>query len=199
MSPRGPRPAGEDARADIVEAARTEFAERGYDGTSLRAVARAAGVDPALVHHYFDGKPGLFAAAMELPVNPRDVVDEILQAPHDRLGESLVRHFLAVWDSAQGRPRMAALLRAAATHDAAATVLREFVVAEIFGRIAEAHPAGSPPRGPEEAQRRAALIGTQMVGVAFLRYVIELPGVADADPDQLVADVAPSIQRYLDR
>ena len=191
MSPRGRRPAGEDARAQIVEAARAELAAKGYDGTSLRGVARAAGVDPALVHHYFDGKAAVFAAAMEVPVDPRDVVDGILEAPDDRLGESLVRGFLHLWDSPAGRERIAALLRSAATHDDPMTLLRQFLLHEVFGRV-----AGRV--GPQDLERRAALVATQMIGLAFARYVAGLPGVADAEPDELVAAVGPVIQRYLD-
>ncbi|WP_029212740.1 TetR family transcriptional regulator [Arsenicicoccus bolidensis] len=191
MSPRGRRPAGEDARAQIVEAARAELAAKGYDGTSLRGVARAAGVDPALVHHYFDGKAAVFAAAMEVPVDPRVVVDGILEAPDDRLGESLVRGFLHVWDTPAGRERIAALLRSAATHDDPMTLLRQFLLHEVFGRV-----AGRV--GPQDLERRAALVATQMIGLAFARYVAGLPGVADAEPDELVAAVGPVIQRYLD-
>ncbi|WP_019286478.1 MULTISPECIES: TetR/AcrR family transcriptional regulator [Arsenicicoccus] len=191
MSPRGRRPAGEDARAQIVEAARAELAAKGYDGTSLRGVARAAGVDPALVHHYFDGKTAVFAAAMEVPFDPRVVVDRILDVPDDRLGESLVRGFLHVWDNPEGRERIAALLRSAATHDDPMTLLRQFLLHEVFGRVAARV-------GPQDLERRAALVATQMIGLAFARYVAGLPGVADAEPDELVAAVGPVIQRYLD-
>lgn len=191
MSPRGRRPAGEDARAQIVEAARAELAAKGYDGTSLRGVARAAGVDPALVHHYFDGKTAVFAAAMEVPFDPRVVVDRILDVPDDRLGESLVRGFLQVWDNPEGRERIAALLRSAATHDDPMTLLRQFLLHEVFGRVAARV-------GPQDLERRAALVATQMIGLAFARYVAGLPGVADAEPDELVAAVGPVIQRYLD-
>lgn len=191
MSPRGRRPAGEDARAQIVEAARAELAAKGYDGTSLRGVARAAGVDPALVHHYFDGKTAVFAAAMEVPFDPRVVVDRILDVPDDRLGESLVRGFLHVWDNPEGRERIAALLRSAATHDDPMTLLRQFLPHEVFGRVAARV-------GPRDLERRAALVATQMIGLAFARYVAGLPGVADAEPDELVAAVGPVIQRYLD-
>lgn len=191
MSPRGRRPAGEDARAQIVEAARAELAAKGYDGTSLRGVARAAGVDPALVHHYFDGKTAVFAAAMEVPFDPRVVVDRILDVPDDRLGEALVRGFLHVWDNPEGRERIAALLRSAATHDDPMTLLRQFLLHEVFGRVAARV-------GPQDLERRAALVATQMIGLAFARYVAGLPGVADAEPDELVAAVGPVIQRYLD-
>ncbi|AKT51183.1 TetR/AcrR family transcriptional regulator [Arsenicicoccus sp. oral taxon 190] len=191
MSPRGRRPAGEDARADIVRAAREEFAAKGYDATSLRAVARAAGVDPALVHHYFDGKPDLFTATLDLPVNPRRRIDEVLQLPHDQLGAAVVRVFLSVWDSPEGRDRMAALLRSVASHDAAARLLREFVVREVVGRLA-AHVS------PQRVDARAALVGSQLIGLAMLRYVLEVPGVAEASVEDLVRDVGPTVQRYLE-
>ena len=110
---RGRRPAGEDTRGLIEEAARAEFAERGYDGTTLRAVARRAGVDAALVHHYFEGKADLFAQAVVLTrVNPGHVVAG-LQGPSDTLGDRLVRTFLSVWDDPVNGERLVAMLRAA--------------------------------------------------------------------------------------
>ena len=107
------------------------------------------------------------------------------------LGESLVRGFLHVWDNPEGRERIAALLRSAATHDDPMTLLRQFLLHEVFGRV-----AGRV--GPQDLERRAALVATQMIGLAFARYVAGLPGVADAEPDELVAAVGPVIQRYLD-
>lgn len=195
MSPRGRRPAGSDARGDIVEAARAEFAERGYDAVSLRAIARRAGVDSALVHHYFDGKAELFAAVITLPVNPQVLIDAVLAVPREAVGEALARTFLLVWDSPEGRVRFAALIRSVLTHDEAARMVREFVVREIFARIALAHaPAGEDPA---EAERRAGLAAGQLIGVAMLRYAVHLPALVDADPDALIADLAPTLQRYL--
>ena len=99
---RGRRPAGEDRRGDILAAAREEFALRGFDGTTLRGIARAAGVDARLVHHYFDGKDAVFTAAFELPVRPQDVVGPVLALGPDGIGERLIRLFLTVWDSPPG-------------------------------------------------------------------------------------------------
>lgn len=187
---RGRRPAGSDARADILAAARAEFAAQGYDATSLRAVARRAGVDPALVHHYFDDKATLFATAQHLPVSPASAADALLAGPAEELGERIVRFFLATWDAPEGRERIVALLRSASTHEDAARTLREFLAREVFGRVVAALGADRP-------DVRGSLVATQLLGLAMARYVLRMPAVADASADELVAWVAPSVQRYL--
>ena len=195
MSPRGRRPGGVDTRQAIVEAARVDFAEQGYDGTSLRGIARRAEVDPALVHHYFGGKPQLFAAVMDIPADPAALINAVVSGPRDRVGESLVRTFLAVWDSEAGRQRFQALVRAAVTHDDATRMLREFLTREVFGRVArELSADGVPSAGME---LRAGLAAAQMVGLAMLRYIVDFPAVVDATHDELAALVGPTIQRYL--
>jgi AcrR family transcriptional regulator len=187
---RGRRPAGEDTRQAIVDAARTEFATRGYEGTTMRGVARAAGVDARLVHHYFESKDEVFAAAMELPVRPREIVDQIIRGGVDGLGERLVRFFFAVWDSPAGRERVVALLASALTSPDAARLLREFLTREIFGRVAA-------ELGSDDPQLRAALAASQMVGLIVARYVVKIEPLASADPSDLVPILAPTIQRYL--
>jgi AcrR family transcriptional regulator len=195
MSPRGRRPGGVDTRQAIVEAARVDFAEQGYDGTSLRGIARRAEVDPALVHHYFGGKPQLFAAVMDIPADPAALISAVVTGPRDRVGESLVRTFLAVWDSEAGRQRFQALVRAAVTHDDATRMLREFLTREVFGRVVrELSAEGEPSAGME---LRAGLAAGQMVGLAMMRYIVEFPAVVDATHDDLAALVGPTIQRYL--
>lgn len=194
VSPRGRRPGGVDTRALIVDAARVEFAEGGYDGTSLRAVARRAGVDPSLVHHYFKGKPELFAAVMEIPVDPAVLIARIVEGPREQVGENLVRTFLSIWDSPEGRPRFQALIRSAVNHDESARMLREFLVREIFGRVVMAlSPEGEPPA---DVELRAGLAAAQMVGMAMMRYVVEFPAVVEADHDELAACLGPVLQRY---
>jgi AcrR family transcriptional regulator len=188
--PRGRRPGGEDTRGRILEAAREQFAAVGYDGASLRSIARAAGVDAALVHHYFEGKPELFVSALELPANPREIVDRILTGGPDGIGERLARFFFIVWDGPEGRERIGALLRAAASHDDAARMLREFLTREIFGRVVA-------ELGTSDADLRAGLAAAQMIGVAFLRYVIRLEPLASAPVEDLVARLAPTLQAYL--
>lgn len=195
MSPRGRRPGGADTRAGIVTAARAEFAENGYDATSLRAVARRAEVDPALVHHYFGGKPQLFAAVMDVPADPAALVDRIVAGPREQVGESLVRTFLALWDSPEGRPRFQALIRAAVSHDDATRMLREFLTREIFGRVTAAMAADGDSAA--DLELRAGLAASQMIGVAMMRYVVEFPAVVAASHDELVAQVGPTLQRYL--
>lgn len=192
MSPRGRRPGGEDTRQAIVEAAREEFAAKGYDGTSLRGVARAAGVDPRLVHHYFDGKSGLFVEVMHLPVDPSVVVEQMLSAPAEEMGETVVRAFLTFWEQPDAQGSFVGLIRSALTHDEALHMLRGFVVREILGRIAQR--VSGDGVDPELA---AGLAGSQVVGLAMARYVLEVPGVADASVEELVERVGPTIQRYL--
>ena len=195
MSPRGRRPGGVDTRQAIVEAARVDFAEQGYDGTSLRGIARRAEVDPALVHHYFGGKPQLFAAVMDIPADPAALIGAVVEGPRDQVGEALVRTFLAVWDSEDGRQRFQALMRAAVTHDEATRMLREFLTREVFGRVLRSLAAEGDR--PSDLELRAGLAASQMVGLAMLRYIVEFPAVVDADHDELVALVGPTIQRYL--
>lgn len=195
MSPRGRRPGGVDTRQAILEAARVDFAEQGYDGTSLRGIARRAEVDPALVHHYFGGKPQLFAAVMDIPADPAALISAVVNGPRDQVGESLVRTFLAVWDSDAGRQRFQALVRAAVTHEEATRMLREFLTREVFGRVVrELSSDGERPAGLEV---RAGLAASQMIGLAMMRYIVEFPAVVDATHDELAALVGPTIQRYL--
>ena len=197
MSPRGRRPAGEDTRGAIILAARAEFSESGYDATSLRGIARRAGVDPALVHHYFDGKADVFAQTLEIPIDPRVLVERIVDGPLEETGERLARMFLSVWDAPDGRRRFRTLMGAVATHDDAARMLREFVGGEIFGRIIERLTQEHAGLSREGLEERAALAAAQMLGVALLRYVVELPAVVDATPEELVARLAPVLQIHL--
>jgi AcrR family transcriptional regulator len=197
MSPRGRRPGGEDTRSTILDAARAEFAEQGYDATSLRGIARRACVDPALVHHYFDGKPALFAEVMDLPVDPSALIDRVLAGPRERVGAALVETFLDVWDSPAGRQRFQAVVRSASSHDDAARMLREFLTREIFGRIAVELTPASGADGLPAPQLRAGLAAGQMLGMAMMRYVVDFPEVVQASREDLVGLVGPALQRYL--
>lgn len=187
---RGRRPAGEDTRTAILDAARTEFSARGYDASSVRAIARLAEVDPALVHHYFDGKAGLFVESMSLPVNPALLIERILAGPRQDLGEALVRTFFESWDSPEGREPLVALLRSAVSNDDAARMLREFIAREVFGKVAVA-------MGVPRPHLRAGMAAAQMIGLAMMRYVIGYEPLVRATPDELVALAAPTLQRYL--
>jgi AcrR family transcriptional regulator len=187
--PRGRRPAGEDTRAALLDAARVEFTERGFDGATVRAIAQRAGVDPAMVNHWFGGKEALFVAVMEIPVNPDEIIPRLLDGPPERLAERILRTFLSVWD-ADGGGAMAALVRSVASHDAAARMMREFVSRLIIGRVVSTV-------APDRLELRAALCGTQVIGLGMIRYVIRLEPLASADHDTVVTAIAPNLQRYL--
>ncbi|MEU8701828.1 TetR family transcriptional regulator [Streptomyces sp. NPDC091387] len=182
--------AGPDARTRILEAARTEFAERGYDKTSVRGIAKAAGVDAALVHHYFGTKDEVFAAAIEVSFEPALEISDVLDGGTEDLGERLARYFIGVWENPVSRAPLLAIMRSAMTHDAAAKVLRHFVLRRLLGRIAEQVDV-------PDATFRAELAAAHMVGIAVLRYVIRAEPLASADPEKIIAMVGPTLQRYL--
>jgi AcrR family transcriptional regulator len=186
----GRRPGPNRTREAILDAARRAFAERGYDAVSLRAVARDAGVDPALVHRFHASKEQLFIAAMELPVAPSELVAGLLAEGVEELGERLVRAFLTLYDEPAAREPFLALLRGAVSHERAATLLREFVDREVLGRLA----AAASPDAPE---LRASLAGSQIVGLAMARYVVGVAPLRTAERETLVAAVGPAVQRYL--
>lgn len=190
MTPRGRRPAGEDTRGAILTSALAEFSAKGYDGVSMRAIARAAGVDPALVHHYFDGKRALFVESMDLPGNPGEILVGLVDGPVETAGERVVRGFLAAWEPPERRSRLVALLRSALVDEQASAMLREFLIREVFGRVAAT-------TGVPDVPLRASLAASQMIGVAVMRYVFVLGPLAEADAEDLVVQLAPTLQRYL--
>ncbi|MER5889178.1 TetR family transcriptional regulator [Streptomyces sp. NPDC001941] len=189
---RPPRDAeqGPGARERILAAARAEFAARGYDKTSVRGIAKAAGVDPALVHHYFGTKDEVFEAAIEVTMEPALVVSAVVGEGPDGIGERLARYFLGVWENPAVRTPMLAVIRSALTHDAAAKVLRAFVLRRVLERVAADLDVPDP-------KLRAELAASHMVGIAMLRYVVRVEPLASADPEEIVKLVAPTLQRYL--
>ncbi|MEV7276711.1 TetR family transcriptional regulator [Streptomyces sp. NPDC093111] len=178
------------ARERILEAARSQFAERGYDKTSVRGIAKDAGVDPALVHHYFGTKDEVFAAAIEVSFEPATAIPLIVGGPREAIGERLARFFLSVWENPATRAPLLAVVRSALTHEAAAKVLRGFVLRRLLERIAADLDVPDP-------KLRAELAASHMIGIAILRYVIQVEPLASADPEEIVAQVAPTLQRYL--
>ncbi|MDG6102569.1 TetR family transcriptional regulator [Dactylosporangium aurantiacum] len=191
MARTGRRPGNQDTRQAILVAAREAFAERGFDGTSIRQIATSAGVDPALVHHYFGAKDKLFLATMDAPIDPGELLPKIFEAGIDGVGERLVRTFLGVWDSPAGSPA-AALFRSAMQHEWSARMLREFLVTQILRRA-----IGHLKLDPAEAPRRAALVASQMAGIVMVRYILKIEPMASMSQDEIVHSVAPTIQRYL--
>jgi AcrR family transcriptional regulator len=191
MSPRtGRRPGDSGTRAEILAAARASFTENGYDGATIRDVARRAHVDPALVHHYFKNKQSLFAATVQVPFDPTEIVERVLSSEHDSLGESIARTFLEVWDGHAGHSPMVALIRSATSNEDAARMIREFLTTEVLGRITRRLEVADAPA-------RAALVGSQLMGLALMRYVIPIEPLASAPRAELAGLIAPTIQRYL--
>ena len=186
---RGRRPGGPDTRAAILAAARTRFAEAGFAGTSMRSVAAGAGVDPALVHHYFGSKDDLFVAALELEVDPREAVVGVLEGGLDGVGERLMRLFVSVWDDERTRRPLLALARAVLEPGGSQLVRDGFVRMLLSPLVAGL--------GVDEPERRVSLVASQLFGVVVLRYVVELEPLASAPGEALVATYAPVLQRYL--
>jgi AcrR family transcriptional regulator len=188
----GRRPGNPDTREAILTAAREAFAERGYDAASIRAIATRAGVDPALVHHYFGTKEQLFLAAMRLPISPVEVLRVIGEGDRDGVGERLVRAFLGVWDSPAGVAG-AALLRSGMSSEWGARMLREFVTRQILRRVLRMLEMEHEPH----ANLRVALAGSQLVGLAMTRYIVKLEPIASTPRETLVTAIGPTLQRYL--
>ncbi|MFJ8312282.1 MULTISPECIES: TetR family transcriptional regulator [unclassified Streptomyces] len=188
--PRASVEAGPGARERILAAARAEFSGRGYDKTSVRGIAKAAGVDAALVHHYFGTKDEVFAAAVEVDFEPALTLSAVLGRDLDGVGERLARYFLSVWENPATRTPLIAVIRSALTHEAAAKVLRGFVLRRLLERVAADLKVPDP-------RFRAELAASHMIGIAILRYVLEVEPLASADPESIVTLVAPTLQRYL--
>ncbi|WP_433825536.1 TetR family transcriptional regulator [Actinoplanes sp. CA-015351] len=187
----GRRPGNPDTREAILAAARSAFAEKGYDGASIRAIATSAGVDPALVHHYFGSKDKLFLATMNSPMDPLDLITEAAAGSRDEIGEKFVRAFLVIWDGPAGAAGVA-LLRSTVGNEWATTMFREFIITQILRRAV-------PKLGLDEAegQLRVTFAASQMVGMAMARYVIKVEPLASAPIDVVVAAIGPTVQRYL--
>lgn len=187
---RGRRPGPTKTRSRILASARKQFAVRGYAGTTIRGVAKAATVDPALVIHFFGSKQELFIAAMHLPVDPAELVGKLLASGRTDLGERWVRLFFGIWDQPEGKPLLA-LIRTAVTNDAAAKLLREFVSHEILERV-------ESELDLDRARLRTTLAAAQVIGVALARYALRLEPVVSASIDELTKLLGPSIQHCFD-
>lgn len=195
--PRTGRRAGDSGtREAILESARQQFAGHGYDGATIRAIAAGAGVDPALVHHFYGSKERLFAAAMQLPVVPSEVISAALAGDARPVGVTTGQHMVAsaleLWEGAETIGPFQALLRSAVTSDQAAAMLREFLTEVILGPVATA-TQGDPGTAPF----RASMVASQMLGLAVARYVLKFGPVAVASRAELVAAIGPTIDRYL--
>ncbi|WP_423299441.1 TetR family transcriptional regulator [Glutamicibacter sp. PAEs-4] len=177
-------------KAAILRAASKEFSHAGYEAASLRSVARRAGVDPALVHHYFKDKDDLFVQAMHIPVNPGEIIAQAATAPLEQMGEALVRALLTTWRKPAFRTAATAMIRGLISSSSATKILRPFLQKEIFSRLGSRLPEDS-------AEPRVALVASQIIGLIVARYIIDLEPVASMDDEQVIELVAPTIQRYL--
>ncbi|WP_326651772.1 TetR/AcrR family transcriptional regulator [Streptomyces anthocyanicus] len=180
-----------DTRDRILTTAREEFSERGYEKTSVRGIAKAAGVDPALVHHYFGTKEQVFEAAIEVAFAPAlRAPDAIGDAPLDEVGERLTRFILGLWENPASRTPLLAIVRSAVNNETAATVFRRLIATQVLRRVAaQLHLP--------DAELRVELAAAQLVGCAMLRYVVKVEPLASADPEQIVARLAPVVQGHL--
>ena len=185
----GRRPGPGGTKETILAAARTHFGAAGYDRGTIRGIAAEAGVDPALVLHYFGSKEGVFRAAVDFPFDPAELLPRLLAPGLVGIGERLVRFFLDTWDSPAGSP-MLGVIRSVVGSESAAAMMREFVSREVLGRLADATQRDQP-------QVRAGLAASHLIGLAMVRYVIRLEPLASASPELIAAWVGPAIQSYL--
>lgn len=189
MARAGRRPGQTETREQILASARALFAAQGYDGTTIRAIAAEADVNPALIHHFFGSKDQVFAASLALPVDPAVLVSTVIDGPREQAGERLIRLILTVWGNPQARSPFLALIRSVASNEDAARMMRQFMNRAIIGRI-------GPALGVSELRMTA--VGTQLIGMAMLRYVIAVEPLASATDDEVVALIAPVIQHHFD-
>jgi AcrR family transcriptional regulator len=179
-------PKSERTRTAILQAARELFAEHGYERATVRDIAARASIDPAMVMRYFGSKDELFARAtvfdLELP--------DLKTADPSQLGPSLVAHFLALWEGPASKGTLTILLRTAATDEDAAAKMRNIFSGQVMPMLARA-------AGPAEGALRAGLISSHLLGLALCRYVLKLPPVVAMTPEQIVACVGPTLQRYV--
>lgn len=191
---RGRRPGKQDTKKAILAASAELFAEKGYDGASIRQIAAAAGVDPALVHHYFGTKEQLFMATVRPPIDPSELIPKIVAGEVDELGERIVDTFTSVWEHPVSGPMFEALLRGAFGGGVAGRLVREFFAVQIVRRVAKELGGAIPA---DEVPMRANLVATQLFGVAAVRYILKFEPIASAPRREVITALAPTIQRYL--
>ena len=172
-------------RDRLIAAARAAFSRQGFERTTVREIAAAAGVNPALINRYFGGKERLFAEAVAIEIDFPD----LSRTPRGDIGRALIRHFFARWDGGDGDDVLRVLIGTAATNDEGAARIRDILSGQIEPMVARV-------TGSDRARERACLIATQILGLAYVRYVLALPDT-DLPPDTVTAAVGETIQRYL--
>ena len=179
-----------DTRGDILRAAREQFAA-GYEATSVRGVARGAGVDPSLIVQFFGGKDGLFKAVLDDAIRPDEGIRPALAGGTGEIGPRLAAYFFGIWEDPARRPPFQAMLVSAASNAAAAEVLRQFVRDEVIARLSLAIGGGAG------SELRAELAGSHLIGAALVRYVYRIPPLCDVPLEDVVGPVGRAIQGYL--
>jgi AcrR family transcriptional regulator len=182
----GRRPGSGGTRERIASAATEAFAAAGFDGATIRGIARQAGVDPALVHHYYGSKERLFVATMQLPFDPAQLAQTLVSGGVDGIGERIMRFAVGVWEQPGLRPVVQGIARSAASDPQAAAILRGLLEATLLPAIRSL--------GVDQPELRASLLWSQVIGVVFGRFVVQVSPLAEADPEDLVAIVAPALQ-----
>lgn len=188
----GRRPGPNETRRDILAAARELFSENGYNGVTMRVIAQKANVDAALIHHFFISKEGVFAAAVEDSFRLTELLDEVLRGSKDNVGERLVAGFLELWAVDETREPMLAIIRSAFSYEDAARLLRDVLGDQVIARLSQASDQ-------KDARLRATLVGSQLIGIAILRYITKIEPLASADPKALAKFLGVTVNRYLYR
>jgi AcrR family transcriptional regulator len=191
MSPRsGRRPGESSSREDILSAARKLFAERGYDGASMRAIAAEAGVDAALVVHFFGNKPALLAEAVDWPFDPEVELPKLFAGGRRQVGRHLVELFVRTWDELGTRHPILIMLRAAPSEPQAAAILGDFIRNRLLEPL-------TTRLAVDQQELRAELVQSQLLGLALTRYVLAVEPLRSAPAEDVVRWVSPTVQRYL--
>lgn len=178
------------SREAVLSAARQTFAERGYERTTVRVVAGAAGVDPSMVIRYFGSKDGLFAAAVDVDLR----LPDLSTVPPDRRGDVLAAHFAELWEGSSTAEILVVLLRSATTNETAAERIRDVFAGQVLQLVVRLDDAGDADRS---VRRRAGRIATHVLGTALTRYVLRLPPVAELSRAEMVTGLAPLLQAEL--
>ena len=186
----GRRPGNSNSREKIIKAARELFADRGYQGATMRAIADKAGVDASLVVHFFGNKVNLLAEAIDWPFDPEVEMPKLLADGRRNVGRRLAELAIHTWDDEGTRHPIFTLLRAGMTEPEAATMLRKFMVERLYAPLMEL-------LGSDRPELRAGLVVSQITGVGMGRYVLKFDGLAEAKPEEVIDWLAPVLQSYL--
>ena len=187
----GRRAGSPETKAAILVAARDLFAQKGFAASTVRQIALNAGVDAAMIHHYFGSKDQLFLAAAEVEVDIPARIAQVLAGDIENFGIDLVRTIVTAWESEAG-PGLLAAFRTALADPASGRMLKEFLGAKVLGKL-----AARLPFSPAESAQRVGLVASQIVGLVTVRYLLALPPVATLRVEDVVLSVGPTLQRYL--